>query len=218
MSEAAEKQCAQCGGPLVPGRRFCLACQAPVPGAARLPAGQLGEIVRHIPSTHRPDETLVFVPERRAARLKRERRHRRWLITAAVSLLVIIAAAITSQLINQYRQEQARKQRREQMARQEIESYSKSLEVFRADIGRYPILKEGLSALFQRPSELERWRGPYVEKDFSVDPWGNDYIYRTDNEGMGYELFSYGPEGEAGGQPFLRVNGGAPLPNASPTP
>jgi len=216
MSETTERRCAECGATLLPGRRFCIACQAPVPGASRLPEGQLAEISRHIPSTHRPDETLVFVPERREARLKREHRRRRLLIALAVSVVVLATGAFVLSRLNQRKQEQARLKRREMMAQRELELYSKALEFFYADVGRYPTPQEGLSVLIKRPPSFTNWRGPYIDGDYSVDPWGNEYVYQVLGEGAGYELFTYGPEGEASKRPFLRVNSARPEPSASP--
>ncbi len=64
---------------------------------------------------------------------------------------------------------------------------------------------EGLSVLVRQPSTLAGWRGPYIEKDYSVDPWGNDYVYQVLNEGAGYILSTYGPDGEAAARAFLQV-------------
>ena len=77
MSESTERHCSHCGAVILPKRRQCVACLAPVAGAERRAAGQLADIAREIPSTHLPDKTLVFVPEHREARLRRERRTRR---------------------------------------------------------------------------------------------------------------------------------------------
>ena len=218
MVNTTPQQCAQCGETLLPGRRFCIACQAPVPGVARTPSGPIADIIREIPSTHRPDETLVFVPERREARLKHERKRRRLLITAAVCIVLITATAISLSMMGTRKQQQVQQQRRETMARRELDLYAKALELFRADFGRYPTAKEGLGALNHNPPLLANWRGPYIEKDYSVDPWGNEYVYRVFNEEKGYELFTNGPEGETATRPFIRINSGTPAPSESRQP
>ena len=218
MSESIERQCVECGARVPPRRRYCLVCQAPVPGAESRPEGQLAELLRQIPTTRRPDETLVFVPERRAERLKRQRRNRRALIAALISCTFLTILSITLWRANERKQTLAAQQQRELMARHELDLYAKSLEVFYADFGRYPTTKEGLSVLIKRPSTLVGWRGPYFEGDHSVDPWGNEYVYRDFNDGADYDLFSYGPQGEAGGHAFLRVNSGKSMPEAVTTP
>lgn len=172
--------------------------------------------MRQIPSTHRPDKTMVFVPELREARLKRERRNRRAFIAAIISCAVLAIVALTIRRAQERKQAQAESQKREVMARTELDLYSKALDNFRADFGRYPMANEGLAVLFRQPSTLAGWRGPYIEKDYSVDPWGNDYIYQVYNDGAGYILSSYGPEGEAAGRPVLQVHSGTPTPGATP--
>jgi hypothetical protein len=57
------------------------------------------------------------------------------------------------------------------MARRELDLYAKALDNFHADFARYPNATEGLAALVRQPSTLAGWRGPYIEKDYSVDPW-----------------------------------------------
>ena len=94
--------------------------------------------------------------------------------------------------------------------------YRKALENFHADFGRYPIANEGLAVLVRQPSTLAGWRGPYIEKDYSVDPWGNDYVYQVFNDGAGVILSTYGPEGEAAGRAFLQVHSGASRPSVTP--
>jgi general secretion pathway protein G len=218
MSESTGKHCAQCGAPLLAGRRFCIACQALVPGASHAPAGQLAELAREIPSTHRPDKTLVFVPEHREARLKRERRNRRALIAASLACLMLIIVALVIWRSNQHKQVQAQLQRRETMARRELDLYAKALDGFHIDTGRYPTKQEGLAALLKHPPTLAAWRGPYIEGDYSVDPWGNEYVYHSFDDGAGFELFTYGPEGEAAGRAFLRVQAGTGGPSETPKP
>jgi general secretion pathway protein G len=172
--------------------------------------------MRQIPSTHRPDKTIVFVPELREARLKRERRNRRAVIAAIVSCAILAVVAFTISRIQEHKQAQAIQQKRELMARNELDLYSKALDNFRADFGRYPMANEGLAVLVRQPSTLAGWRGPYIEKDYSVDPWGNDYVYQVYNDGANYILSTYGPEGEAAGRVFLQVHSGSSLPSVTP--
>ncbi len=218
MSENTGKHCVQCGALLLAGRRFCIACQALAPGASHVPEGQLAELARAIPTTQRPDKTLVFVPEHREERLKRERRNRRAFIAALLACFVLTIVAVIVWRANQHKQVNAQLQRREQLARRELDLYAKALENFNADAGRYPIKQEGLAALLKHPPTLAVWRGPYIEGDYSVDPWGNEYVYHVFDDGAGFELFTYGPEGEAAGRAFLRVQAGTGVPSATPKP
>lgn len=220
MSEATGKHCRQCGADLIPGRRHCLVCQMPVSAGAP-PAGEEGgqsgnrfsEILRQIPTTQRPDKTLVFVPERREARLKRKRRNRRTLVAALSVCIALVIFSVVYWRAAERKHALVRQQRREVMAKGELERFSRSLESFYDDIGRYPTEKEGLPALLVRPATLANWRGPYIDGDYSVDPWGNDYVYQGQDDGVSYELFSYGPEGEESKTVFLEVKSTDPHKN-----
>lgn len=154
---------------------------------------------------------MVFVPELREARLKRERRNRRAFIAAMISCVVLAVVVFALWRAHERNKAQAQSQRREAMARRELDLYAKALEIFHTDFGRYPTAKEGLAALVRQPSTLAGWRGPYIEGDYSVDPWGADYVYQVFNDGAGYILSSYGPEGEAAGRAFLQVASGTPV-------
>ena len=216
MAENGAEKCAWCGATLLARRRYCIECQTPVPGASQRPEGQVADILRHIPSTRRPDDTLVFVPERRAARLRCERRNRRLLVAGLITIVIVSVAAFALQRVNERKHTQAAQEGRKLMARRELDLYARGMDAFFVDVGRYPTAQEGLSVLLKRPSTVVGWRGPYVEGDFSVDPWGNDYVYQAFEGGARYELFSYGPQGEAGGGAFLRVSSGTPRVTTAP--
>jgi general secretion pathway protein G len=84
-------------------------------------------------------------------------------------------------------------------ARAQIAAFSKALDTFRLDVGRYPTSEEGLRALRMRPEAARRWNGPYLSKDVPSDPWGHPYQYRADATNGEFELFSYGKDGQPGG-------------------
>jgi hypothetical protein len=46
-----------------------------------------------------------------------------------------------------------------------VSSMIQRLEIFKADLGRYPLQSEGLAALDFRPEALSDWNGPYVTAD-----------------------------------------------------
>jgi general secretion pathway protein G len=89
-------------------------------------------------------------------------------------------------------------------ARSQIEMLGAALDAYRLDNGRYPTTSQGLAALWQAPTDEGRpvaWRGPYLRKDVPLDPWGRAYIYKSPGEQnpAGYDLVSYGADGQAGG-------------------
>ena len=160
---------------------------------------------------------MVFVPEVYEARVKRERRNRRTFIVAMITCAVIAAVSVTVWRVHEHKLAGVKQQRREVMAKEELDQYAKSLELFFTDFGRYPTNTEGLAVLYRPASTLGAWRGPYIDKDHSVDPWGSDYVYQAFNDGAGYILSSYGPDGEAAGHVFLQVHSGSTTPSATPT-
>jgi general secretion pathway protein G len=85
-------------------------------------------------------------------------------------------------------------------ARIQIESFSSALDLFYLDNGRYPSSSEGLTALVQRPGNVNSWNGPYIKSvTVPTDPWGRPYVYRSPGERSLYEITSYGPSGQPGG-------------------
>jgi general secretion pathway protein G len=76
------------------------------------------------------------------------------------------------------------------------------LNTFEVDCGRYPTTAEGLRALVEQPTGVTNWQGPYLDKNaIPKDPWGNPYIYSCPGQhnSKGYDLYSYGPDGQEGG-------------------
>ena len=78
--------------------------------------------------------------------------------------------------------------------------------MYRLDNGRYPTQDQGLRALVQEPASEPLPRsyppGGYVRSDAIMDPWGTEYKYRSpgENNTYSFDLFSYGPDGVAGGE------------------
>jgi general secretion pathway protein G len=82
----------------------------------------------------------------------------------------------------------------------QIEELSSALDLYRIDVGSYPRTEEGLNALVQHPQNAGNWNGPYLRKrEVPQDPWGNDYRYRSPGEHGAFDLWSYGADGQPGG-------------------
>lgn len=73
-----------------------------------------------------------------------------------------------------------------------------SLEMFKADCGRYPTTAEGLGILVFAPTNgsLKNYKGPYLD-GIPEDPWGHPYAYRFPAvySTNAYDLYSLGPDG-----------------------
>jgi general secretion pathway protein G len=88
-----------------------------------------------------------------------------------------------------------------QTAQIRLKELEGSLRLFEWDIGRYPTMEEGLLALANKPENLTSWRGPYLQKkELLTDPWRRPYLYRCPGQYEEYDLFSYGRDGNKGGQ------------------
>lgn len=114
--------------------------------------------------------------------------------TTLIELLVVLAilgllAAIAAPQMSRYFERGQRN-----AAETQIATLSASLNLFRADVGRYPSTAEGLGALVKEPVALENWSGPYVKSASSLrDPWGRAFVYRSRGAGHDFELYSLGP-------------------------
>jgi general secretion pathway protein G len=109
-------------------------------------------------------------------------------------ILGILAAVIVPKFTR--RSEQARIT----AARTDIANLEVALDMFEVDTGRYPTTDEGLKILDEEPADLPDWHGPYISRGIPTDPWGHPYIYRQpgDHNTDGYDLLSYGPDGQEG--------------------
>jgi general secretion pathway protein G len=88
-------------------------------------------------------------------------------------------------------------------AKQDIQSLELALSEFYLDNSKYPTSDQGLTALVTQPTDpsIKHWKpGGYITR-VSKDPWGNDYQYVfPGTHGKAYDLFSYGADGEPGGE------------------
>jgi len=118
-------------------------------------------------------------------------------------LVVIVVIGILASLVgpNVFRHVGAAK---ETTARSQIEMLGAALDAYRLDNGRYPTSDDGLAVLWAAPAQGAQsatWRGPYTRKPVPLDPWSHSYVYRSpgDQSRTGYDLLSYGADGQVGG-------------------
>lgn len=87
-------------------------------------------------------------------------------------------------------------------AKGDIKQIELALEQYRLDMFTYPDQTAGLEALVRLPAGADEARyrpGGYI-KVLEKDPWGNDYNYRFPGEFGVVDIFSYGADGEPGGE------------------
>ncbi len=124
-------------------------------------------------------------------------------LTEMLVVLVIIgliSAIVVPQTLGQMDRAKVR------AARLKMESVAAALEMYSADLARYPTAHEGLNALIEPPAGVADWAGPYLsDSALTRDPWGNAVIYAPPAAaGDRFKLTSYGADGAAGGSGFKR--------------
>ena len=124
-------------------------------------------------------------------------------LTEMLVVLVIIgliSAIVIPQTLGQMDRAKVR------AARLKMESVASALEMYSADLARYPTADEGLNALVAPPNGVADWAGPYLsDRALMKDPWGRAVVYAPPAAaGERFSLTSYGSDGAAGGSGFKR--------------
>ncbi|MDD3620763.1 MAG: type II secretion system major pseudopilin GspG [Desulfobulbaceae bacterium] len=120
-------------------------------------------------------------------------------IMVVMVILGILAGLIVPRIMD--RPEAARRTK----AAIQIQSIEQALKLYKLDNGIYPTTEQGLQALVEPPSVgrlAKRWREDgYLEKGrVPKDPWGYDFVYISPGLHGDFDLMSYGPDGEPGGE------------------
>lgn len=110
-----------------------------------------------------------------------------------VAILGLLAALVAPRYFGQLSKSEVG------VARAQIQNFAQALDAYRLDNGAYPSTEQGLRALFAKPADAPKWRGPYLQKEPPADPWGHPYVYRVLNNGADYELKSLGRDRRPGG-------------------
>lgn len=120
-------------------------------------------------------------------------------IMVVMVILGILAGLIVPRIMD--RPEEARRTK----AAIQIQAIEQALKLYKLDNGEYPSTEQGLQALVEAPSVgrlAKRWRKEgYLEKGrVPKDPWGFDFVYISPGLHGDFDLMSYGPDGEPGGE------------------
>ncbi|SHI46774.1 type II secretion system major pseudopilin GspG [Pollutimonas bauzanensis] len=116
-------------------------------------------------------------------------------VMVVVVIMGVLAAVIIPNLLD--RPDQARAV----AARQDIGAIMQALKLYRLDNGRYPSNSQGLKALAEKPATApipNNWR-PYLER-LPNDPWGSPYQYLNPGANGEIDVFSFGADGQPGGE------------------
>lgn len=87
--------------------------------------------------------------------------------------------------------------------KQDIGTMESALESYKLDNFRLPTTEQGLKALTRKPEgepEPRNYRqGGYIKR-LEKDPWGNPYQYTAPGEHGEFDLYSFGADGQSGGE------------------
>ena len=86
-------------------------------------------------------------------------------------------------------------------ARTDVNNLMQALKLYKLDNQRFPSAEQGLEALVRKPTVgtvPPAWR-PYLDK-LPGDPWGRPYQYVNPGVRGEIDVFSYGADGQAGGE------------------
>jgi len=118
-------------------------------------------------------------------------------ILVVVVILGILAGIVVPRLLDE--PEKARRTK----ATVQIKSLEEAISLFKLDNGYYPSTEQGLQALVEKPLNGRippRYReGGYLKK-LPADRWNSDYIYLSPGIHSDFDIISYGPDGEPGGE------------------
>jgi general secretion pathway protein G len=116
-------------------------------------------------------------------------------IMVVIIILGVLAALVVPNIMG------APDEARAKAATVDIARVMRSLDQYRLDNLKYPSTEQGLLALVQRPGgkpEPRNWK--QVLKSEPKDPWGRPYLYLNPGANGDIDVFSYGADGEAGGE------------------
>ncbi|MCU0949839.1 MAG: type II secretion system major pseudopilin GspG [Burkholderiaceae bacterium] len=120
-------------------------------------------------------------------------------IMVVITILGILAALIVPRVVG--RTDDARIA----AAKQDIAQIMGALKLYRLDNSRYPSTEQGLRALIEKPSTEpvpNNWKqGGYLERNtLPKDPWGKEYQYLSPGLRGEVDVFSFGRDGQSGGE------------------
>ena len=114
-----------------------------------------------------------------------------------MAIIALVAVMIVPNVIG--RPDQARVT----VAKTDLKTTAAALRMYRLDNGDYPTTEQGLKALVERPTVAPvpaGWNPEGYLPEAPQDPWGRAYVYRSPGRNGGFDLMSYGKDGEVGGE------------------
>lgn len=89
----------------------------------------------------------------------------------------------------------------QQKAVSDIVTLENALDMYKLDNNHFPSTQQGLNALVEQPSgspQPGNYRDNGYIRRLPQDPWGNEYLMQSPGEFGDIDIFSAGPDGQAG--------------------
>ena len=116
-------------------------------------------------------------------------------LMVVVVIIGVLAALIAPQVLSRVGQAKVT------AAQTDITNIMSALKIYKLDNGRFPSSDQGLDALVNRPTTgtvPSNWKS-YLEK-LPNDPWQHPYQYANPGVHGEIDVFSYGADGQPGGE------------------
>ena len=123
-------------------------------------------------------------------------RARRAFTIVEILVVVVIIAVLATMIVPRYFSKIGTA--KAGVAKQKLAEIEKAVELFSVEYGRLPA---DIEELVFRPSDIpeEKWSQPILKEKDLLDPWDRPFQYLVPGDHGPYDLFSYGADGEAGG-------------------
>lgn len=118
-------------------------------------------------------------------------------VMVVIVILGILAAVVVPRVMDNPDKARVTK------AKNDIRAMESALDLYKLDNFNYPSTDQGLEALVSEPSgspEPKNWKSGGYMKRLPADPWGNEYQYLNPGVNGAVDIFSYGADGEEGGE------------------
>ncbi len=118
-------------------------------------------------------------------------------IMVVIVILGILAAVVVPRVMD--RPDTARITK----AKQDIRTMESALNLYKLDNFNYPSTDQGLESLVSEPGgspEPKNWKTDGYIGRLPNDPWGNEYQYLNPGVNGKFDIFTYGADGEEGGE------------------
>ena len=116
-------------------------------------------------------------------------------ILVVIVILGVLASMVAPNIMGN--KEQADKQK----AVSDIVALENALDMYKLENNFYPSTQQGLDALVTKPTgspEPKSYRDSGYIRRLPQDPWGTDYLLVSPGEFGSVDIFSAGPDGQAG--------------------